>query len=219
MKSVLCFGDSNTWGYDPEATALAPAPRRHGPSVRWTGVLASLLGPDWRVVEEGQNGRTTHLEDPLAPHRNGSLHLPACLESHKPLDAVVLLLGTNNLKACFRQDAEAIAAALGRMADVILTSNSGPDDRAPRLLLVCPAAVGPFPADSPMAERFAGAEATARELPQACAAMAAARGIAFLDLQPVVSPSPVDGIHFDAAGHQLIGGAVAEALRSLCDRS
>jgi lysophospholipase L1-like esterase len=70
-----------------------------------------------------------------------------------------------------------------------------------------------------MAERFAGAEAVARQLPQACAAMAAARGIAFLDLQPVVSPSPVDGLHFDAVGHRLIGGAVAEALQALCGRS
>ena len=216
MKSVLCFGDSNTWGYDPEATAHAPAPRRHGPSLRWTGVLASRLGPDWRLVEEGQNGRTTHLEDPLAPHRNGSLYLPACLESHKPLDAVVLLLGTNNLKACFRQDADAIADALGRMADVILTSTAGPDDGAPRLLLVCPGGVGPFPADSPMAGRFAGAESVARRLPQACAAVAAARGAAFLDLQPLVCPSPIDGIHFDAAGHRIIGRAVAEALLGLC---
>ncbi len=92
MKTVLCFGDSNTWGYDPDASLASPFPIRHPHDVRWTGVLARELGAGWRVIEEGQNGRTTVFEDPHTPHRKGLDYLPAALESHKPLDAVVLML-------------------------------------------------------------------------------------------------------------------------------
>ena len=92
MKTILCFGDSNTWGFDPESMTGSPYPVRHAPDVRWTGVLGRELGEGFRVIEEGQNGRTTVHEDPVMGSRNGSLYLPACLESHKPIDAVVLML-------------------------------------------------------------------------------------------------------------------------------
>ena len=89
MKTVLCFGDSNTWGYDPEASFGQPFPVRFAHDVRWTGVLARELGTGWRVIEEGQNGRTTVFDDPLVPSRRGLDYLPAAIESHKPLDAEV----------------------------------------------------------------------------------------------------------------------------------
>ena len=101
MKTILCFGDSNTWGFDPDATASSPYPIRHAHDVRWTGVLARELGQEFHVIEEGQNGRTTVHEDPIVQHRNGRTYLPPCLESHKPIDLVVLMLGTNDLKAMF----------------------------------------------------------------------------------------------------------------------
>ena len=100
MKNVLCFGDSNTWGFMPESISL-PCPERHPHDVRWTGVLARELGGGYRVIEEGQNGRTTVHDDPFALARNGKTVLPAILESHKPLDLVVLMLGTNDLKAVY----------------------------------------------------------------------------------------------------------------------
>jgi lysophospholipase L1-like esterase len=94
MQTILCFGDSNTWGYDPKATASAPFPIRYAPDVRWTGVLAKELGADFRVIEEGQNGRTTVHDDPIAhAPRNGRHVLPVILESHKPIDLVVMMLG------------------------------------------------------------------------------------------------------------------------------
>lgn len=165
MKTVLCFGDSNTWGYDPDASFGSSFPLRHPYDVRWTGVLARELGAGWRVVEEGQNGRTTVFEDPLVPHRRGRDYLPAALESHKPLDAVVLMLGTNDLKAVFSAPATQIAEGAGVLAKMILGSDAGPlaqaphSPRPPKLLLIAPAAVGPFALLPDLDEKFAGAEA------------------------------------------------------------
>ncbi|MDR3404435.1 MAG: SGNH/GDSL hydrolase family protein [Chthoniobacter sp.] len=215
MKSVLCFGDSNTWGYDPDASFGAPFPRRHPPTVRWTGVLAAELGPEWRVIEEGQNGRTTVHEDPFGVARNGRDYLPACLESQQPLDAVVLMLGTNDLKIVHSLPAGEIATGAGVLARLILQSTAGPRNAVPKLLIVAPPAAGPFTHLPDLAEKFAGAEAKSQRFPQLYRALANQLGVAFLDAQVHTTPSPVDGLHLDAASHGSLGRAIAATIRQL----
>ena len=82
MPVIVAYGDSNTWGYDPAAGARFPA------GVRWTGVMSAALGADFRVIEEGLNGRTSVFDDPIEPYRNGLDYLPPCLLSHAPLDLI-----------------------------------------------------------------------------------------------------------------------------------
>jgi lysophospholipase L1-like esterase len=215
MKTVLCFGDSNTWGYDPDASFGAPFPRRHPPAVRWTGVLAAELGAEWRVIEEGQNGRTTVHEDPFAPARQGLAYLPACLESHQPIDAVVLMLGTNDLKAVHSAPAGEIATGAGLLARMILQSTAGPRNAAPKLLIVAPPAMISQTNLPDLAEKFTGAEAKSQRFPQLYRALAAQLGVAFLNSQEHTTPSPVDGLHLDAASHAALGRAIAAAVRQL----
>ena len=218
MKTVLCFGDSNTWGYDPDASFGSPFPLRHPHDVRWTGVLARELGADWRVIEEGQNGRTTVFEDPHTPCRKGLDYLPAALESHKPLDVVVLMLGTNDLKAIFSAPASQIAEGAGVLAKIILGSDAGPatvaslSPRPPKLLLVAPAAVGSFALLPDLDEKFAGAEAKTRRFPMLYRRLAELLGCGFLNAQEHAQPSRMDGLHFDAASHLALGRAVAAAV-------
>ncbi len=102
MKSILCYGDSNTWG-----TATQPRPDgRYAPHERWPGVLRLALGDEWLVIEEGLGGRTTVNDDPVeGAERNGRMYLLPCLGSHKPLDVVDIMLGTNDLMARFNQSA------------------------------------------------------------------------------------------------------------------
>ncbi len=178
-------------------------------------MLARELGAGWRVIEEGQNGRTTVFEDPHTPHRKGLDYLPAALESHKPLDAVVLMLGTNDLKAIFSAPANQIAEGAGVLAKMILTSDAGHDARAPKLLLVAPAAAGPFALLPDLDEKFAGAEAKAKRFPMLYRRLADTLGCAFLNAQDHVHPSRMDGLHFDAASHLALGRAIAEAVAGL----
>ena len=96
MKTILCFGDSNTWGYNPENR------QRFGPEERWSGILRNSLGEDYRAIEEGLNGRTTLWDDPIEGFKNGLDYLMPCLESHKPFDLITIMLGTNDLKCRFR---------------------------------------------------------------------------------------------------------------------
>ena len=216
MPAVLCFGDSNTWGYDAAATAIPPFPVRHPRGTRWTGVLAAALGPDWHVIEEGQNGRTTVHEDPLADApRNGLAHLPVVLESHKPLHAVVLMLGTNDLKVMLHLPPQDIAAGAAALVRAVLRSDAGPHAKPPQVLLVCPPAVGDFSGLPDLAARFCQAREKSLQFPVHYAAVAKANGVAFLNAQDFVSPDPVDGLHLDAASHAALGKAIAEGLRKM----
>jgi lysophospholipase L1-like esterase len=216
MKTILCFGDSNTWGYNADATLKAGYPVRHPPHVRWTGVLAAALGSEFRVVEEGQNGRTTVFDDPLsAAPRNGRTVLPILLESQKPIDLVILMLGTNDLKTIFNCPAADTANGIGVLAKMVLSSDAGPRNHAPQLLIVSPAAIGDLSRVPELAARLHGAAEKSRRFPGLYAAQAKALGIAFFDAQSVVSPCAEDGIHLDAAAHEALGTALAAEVQRL----
>ncbi len=216
MKTLLCFGDSNTWGYDPAGTATAGHPVRYAPDVRWTGVLAREMGSDWRVIEEGQNGRTTVHEDPLAAaSRNGRKHLPVCLESHKPIDFVVLMLGTNDLKSMFNVPPGDIAAGASLLVKMILQSDAGPDAKAPRVLLICPPPVGDLSVLPELDAKVARGQEKSHALPGLYQAVAKLHGVSFLNSQRHVVPSHLDGLHLGAKDHEVLGLAVAEAVKHM----
>jgi len=214
MPTLLCFGDSNTWGFHP-ASITAPHPERHAPEVRWTGVAARELGAEWRIIEEGQNGRMTVHDDPFNVARNARVYLPACLESHKPLDVVVLMLGTNDLKAWLNLPPSEIAAGAGVLARLVLASDSGPGHRPPRLLLVSPPAIGDLTHLPDLAARLPNGKERSRALPRHYEALSRTLGCAYLNSQEWVTPSPLDGIHLDADAHATLGRAIAAAIREL----
>jgi lysophospholipase L1-like esterase len=204
-RAVLCFGDSNTYGSIPGETG-----GRYGPDVRWPGVLARELRDASRVVEEGLPGRTTVFDDPVSPHRRGADYLPPCIASHAPLDIVVIFLETNDLKARLSAGAVDIAAGVGVLARIALTSGSGPGGTAPRVLLLGLPQLG-----AGLDPEFAGAEEKAADLPRHLAEQAAALGVELLDLAEVAQYSALDGIHLEAAGDAAVGEAVARRLASM----
>ena len=210
-RTVLVYGDSNSYGTKPMPTLLAGG--RFAPDDRWPGVMAAALGPGWRLVEEGLPGRTTVHPDPISGvHKNGLAVLPAVLESHSPLDLVILMLGTNDLKARFGLPPVEIAVGVEKLVRHIRQDFTGPGGTAPALLLICPPLV--IEAGC-LAEIFAGAEPKARRLPGFYAEVAARWGAAFLDAGEVIGPSPLDGVHFDAEAHAALGARVAEAVTAM----
>jgi lysophospholipase L1-like esterase len=207
MRNILCYGDSNTWGWDPETRQRFP------PGVRWPGVMAAALGPGFRVIEEGLNGRTTVWTDPHVEYRNGKHYLEPCLESHKPLDTVVLMLGTNDLKYKFSATAGDIARGAGALIEMALRSRAGVNDGAPSVLLVAPPPLGRL---TEFAEIFDGGEPKSRLLAPRYAAIASELGCDFLDAGSIVRSSDIDGVHLEADAHRALGLAIASFLRDRC---
>ncbi len=212
MTTILCYGDSNTWGYDPATKD------RFGPDVRWTGVLQRILGGGYQVIEEGLNGRTTVWDDPLSPGRNGKAYLPPCLESHRPLDLVTIMLGTNDLKRRFGLTSSDIAEGAGLLADMVVQIGRTAAGTPPVVLLIAPPPTSRF---GEFGEMFQGATETSRGFAEAYRMVAGWNHCAFLDAGEVVVSSDLDGIHLEADEHRKLGEAVAgEILRLLpVDRS
>ena len=137
-RSILCFGDSLTWGWIPVKES-APT-LRYPYEQRWTGAMAARLGDGYHIIEEGLSARTTSLDDPNDPRLNGSTYLPAALASHLPLDLVILMLGTNDTKSYFHRTPYEIANGMGKLVGQVLTSAGGVGTPypAPRVLVVAP---------------------------------------------------------------------------------
>ncbi len=206
MKTIICYGDSNTWGYNPVSKD------RHEYNNRWTTVLQRDLGNDYQVIPEGLNGRTTVWEDPIELHKNGASYLPPCLESHKPVDLVVIMLGTNDLKQRFSLPAVDIAAGVGVLVDIVKKSDFGPGGTAPKVLILIPPEVRKL---TDFAEMFAGSREKSLGFSAAYAAMAEDKGIQSFDVGTKVRLGDTDGIHFELDQLEILGKMVAERVKTI----
>jgi lysophospholipase L1-like esterase len=123
-RTLVCFGDSNTWGYVPGSDG-----ERFPRELRWPVVLQRLLGEEWEVIAEGLSGRTATVDRPDSEGRNGLPYLLPCLLSHSPVDTVVIFLGTNDVNFV---EEDRVARCIGRLVEIARRE-------AARVLVVCPA--------------------------------------------------------------------------------
>jgi lysophospholipase L1-like esterase len=210
MKNVLCFGDSNTFGTPPMSGPEDEA--RFDGKTRWPGVMRKILGHSWHVIEEGLPGRTTIRDDLIeGDYKNGRRYLAACLESHRPLDVIVLMLGTNDLKARFGAPPEDIAGGVDILAGIIATvPNLGA--LPAKLLIICPP---PILLAGWLGVMFAGGIEKSKALPPLYEAVARKHRADYLDAGTLISVSPVDGIHYDEAAHLSLGQTIAAKVQSM----
>lgn len=216
-KTVLCFGDSLTWGFDPRGGANIV---RYGFTERWTRRLQVELGPSYYVIEDGLSGRTTVFDDPVIGGMSGLAQLPTALKTHMPLDLVVILLGSNDSKTRFGVNGDEIALSLGRLLDIVSKSNCGPGGKAPQTLVLVPPTMGDLSGSwlEPLFDKVHGRAALER-LRASYPPVAAAFGAHCFDLNPVVGPRTIDGIHFDPDSLQPLAAALAEVIRGLLGAS
>ncbi len=205
MKTLVCFGDSNTHGSVP--MRFVGDLRRYPPAVRWPGIAAGILGDDWQVIEEGHPGRTTVHDDPIEGlYKNGLPALSVAMESHRPIDVVVIMLGTNDLKLRYSLSAFDIALSAEKLVGVARDSGGGPDTGAPAILLVAPP---PILEAGFLAPIFTGGAAKSAEFGAFYADAAKRQDVPFFDAGAIVQSSAVDGIHWEESAHQALGEAIA----------
>jgi lysophospholipase L1-like esterase len=220
-KRILVFGDSNSWGWIPRTDQQATA--RLGKNDRWPGVLAEKLGPGYEVVEEALSARTTNLDDPetdlpsehlRGATLNGSKVLPALLASHLPLDLVVIMLGTNDLKARFKRTPGEIAQAAISLVQIIRECEGGVFTiyPSPKVLLLAPPPLGTAFHDPAVWIR--GREKSLM-LGAVFKSAATSANIPVFDTSEVIVTDGPDGVHLTAEAHQKLGRAVAEKVWQL----
>lgn len=207
MKTLLAFGDSLTWGADPE-TGL-----RHARQHRWPEVLKAELGHRVDVLSDGLGGRTTCYDDYTGPAcRNGARALSVALAAHMPLDLVIVMLGTNDLKPVHGGRAEAAFTGMRRLAEIVETFPYKPRSALPRLMILAPP-----PCVAGDNGQIAGGRSIAesQRLAPLYRKLAAELGHDFFDAGSVANASSIDGVHLDAANTQVLGRALAGPVANI----
>ena len=206
MFEVLCYGDSNTWGANPRTGG------RLGKDDRWSGVLQKALGDNYHVIEEGLPGRTTVWEDPIEGYKNGATYLIPCLETHQPLDLVIIMLGTNDLKKRFSVPAIDVARGAGVLVNIVNKSTCGREGKAPKTLLLAPPPLGKL---TELAEMFEGGEEKSKKFSEHFRTVAQEQRCEFFDTSTIMRSSDIDGIHLEKEAHKALGEAVAKIVKNI----
>ena len=207
MKTVVCFGDSNTYGFMPGGVGRFPK------DVRWPGVLQKLLGPGYDVVEEGLSGRTTAFSWPDCTWKNGLDNIRPCLASHTPVDVLVIMLGTNDCNSVHGATPELMERAMRSLVEAAREVCLADQKHEPRILIVSPPPIGENYRESIFAADLdAEAVRKSRLIAEIQARVAASMGCRHLDAGAYVRVSDVDSEHLSAESHALLAQKVAEAL-------
>ena len=207
MPTILCFGDSNTHGVLPIADLDNREPRLKR---RWPVIMAESLG--WDLVEEGLPGRTFQYPCPvMGPHMDGRIGLFTALESHGPIDAITIMLGTNDQKAHFDASPDDIIAGASFFLDVCLSDEMQTRHGGFEPILIAP----PNPVErGPLADEFVGADTKSQQVTHGLRALADARDVTFFDANDVIETAQIDGIHFDATAHEVLATALAQFIQT-----
>jgi lysophospholipase L1-like esterase len=206
-RTVLCYGDSNTYGYVPETGMRYPV------NVRYPGRLQMLLGNDYNVIEEGCNGRTTIHDDPVEGWKNGLDYLRPCLNSHKPVDIIVLMLGTNDLKTVFHSNAELIADGVGVLVDVIKSFSMEKQEFIPKIILVSPPQIGEGIKSSPFYGAFDERSVEeSKKFHLHYEYIAEQKECVFFDAAKYIKPSEYDSLHLTAEAHAVLAEKLSDLI-------
>lgn len=204
MKNILCFGDSNTYGYIPDGSG------RYELSVRYPGVLQEILGADYHVVEEGLCGRTTIYEDPTRYCRKAVDYIEPCLYSHFPLDCIVIMLGTNDCKTVFRAQADEIKDGLAQVIKIIRNISAVP------VIIVAPILLGEKIWQDNFDPDFDRESLdVSKKLASEYKKLATAERCLFLNTAEFAYPSEADQEHMTPEGHKNLAAALAGIIKNM----
>ena len=211
MKSILAFGDSLTWGFE------AGTFKRHPFDVRWPNALAAGLSGKARVIEEGMNGRTTVFPDPTSEaERNGAVALPMLLCTHQPLDLLIIMLGTNDIKYANRCRAFDAGMGMVRLIEITKKYNYNADFKAPQILIMSPPALVPTK-DEWFNDLWGHAIEESKLFAKHYAKIAEEQGVHFFDAGKVAKADPIDGGHLDAASTKKLGEALVPVVKKILE--
>lgn len=206
MKKILCFGDSNTWGFNPKNG------EQFSQGVRWTSILKEqLIEENIEIIEEGLCGRTTIFHDRIRPNRKGIDTLNEIFERNTKIDAVVIMLGTNDCKAHLHNSAKDITKGMEDCIKIILKYVSPQN-----VILISPILLGKHVWKKEFDPEFnKKSVVVSKSLKENYRSLANKKGIHFLPGSDIVSPSEEDQEHMDEVGHALFAVAVREKIKQL----
>lgn len=203
MINILCFGDSNTYGYKPDGSG------RFDENTRWTGILQKRLGSNDRIIEEGLCGRTTVFHDEFREGRSGIDSIGTIVETHNPINVLIIMLGTNDCKMRYGASAGVIAKGLEQVIQKAI-------DRANsdlKLFIISPIHLGKNVGGEGYDTEFdSKSESVSYKLSDEYQKIAKQYHALFLDASTIAKPSDIDREHLDEKGHRSLAEAIYKKL-------
>ena len=207
VKTILCYGDSNTWGANPKDDVRYPR------DVRWPYILQNLLGSEYEIISEGLPGRTFVAHDPVNPQRTGITHLQAIIESHDPIDLIIVMLGTNDIKTTYGLVSKDIANHLEQTIKLVQEKDMGLLKR-PQVLVICPPSPVE-PENNPIDPRIARYPEFFSVLPKLYEEVAKKYKCSFINAGDYISSSKIDGYHLDSDAHLKLAEVISEKIMKM----
>lgn len=206
-KKILCYGDSNTYGYVPGDGDRYPE------HVRWTGRLQSMLGDGYKVYEQGLNARTTVYDDPFEAGKNGLTSLIPTLMCYEMVDVVILMLGTNDMKEYFQPTVEKLKTNVGKLVVEIQNYYQQIYKQEPQIILMAPPEIGIWPGSDNSQQYWDWVISTSRCFPEIYKEIADEHGVDYFNTQELVKPSEIDNLHLSADSHKALATALYKKIK------
>lgn len=211
-KYIMCYGDSNTYGYSPHTGFRFPE------EIRWTGRVSKILGEEYKIIEEGLNGRTVNLTPPEEIFKNGMYCIEPCVRTHMPFDLLVLMLGSNDMKVIFDQTAEMVGDELRKMIHKIreVSAYKDPQGKPVKILLVSPIHVTGDVLTGPFVDGFNQKSIdTSRQLADVYEKIAKEEDCEYMNAALYAAPGTKDGLHLEEEGHANLAIAMASKIKEI----
>lgn len=204
MKKIICYGDSNTYGFNPYTMG------RYENNERWTGILSEYLC-GFEILEEGMNNRLGFFESPDGFEYSGNKYLPVLLNNIKDFDIFILALGTNDLQFFYNLDEQTTFSGLTDLLGIIKNVNS-----SSKIIIIPPVKInedilnGFFvnQFDKKSIERVNNVFHTFRDVAQL-------NNCYYYDFNEIVKPSNKDGLHYTKESHRIIAKNLAEYIKKI----
>lgn len=204
MKEILCFGDSNTFGFIPGSG------QRYNKTERWSGILSGLLSENYRIIEAGCNNRTAFCPNPEGDLFTGTKAILTYLDSHRNLDLIILALGANDLQFSYKLSTEEIYKGIKSFIKLIKNKSNA------KILLVCPSIIKHNVLETFFAEMFDESSIQkSKTLPEIYKKISEEENILYLDLNNIAQTSDTDGLHYTKEAHKLIATTVERKIKQI----
>lgn len=210
-KRIVCYGDSNTWGY------IAGSGLRYDESIRWPAVMRKKLGEDYEVEEEGLSGRTTVYDDPIGPYLNGYKYMAPCLLTNSPIDLLIIMLGTNDFQSHLPgNNPIGTARAIQFMIEEARTLNCDPPGEKMKILIISPIEITEDRLNfKPLDVTDKSSIQNSKELGKCLKIVAEQSDCDFIDAALYIKPSSIDGVHLDEKGHMKLAEIITEKVEEM----
>ncbi len=203
MKRILCYGDSNTFGYNPQNCGRYPK------SQRWTGILSELL-PDCEIIEEGMNNRTGFFKNPDGLEFSGGEYFSTILRNYENIDLYIIAVGTNDAQFFYKLDEDIARKGMQNYIDSVREVNENT-----KILIIPPVRIKENILNGIFKMQFDKKSIeTSENVFPVYEQVAKENNCFYFDFNKIASPSEKDGLHYANESHKLIAQSLAEFIKS-----